>query len=107
MLKLREGIDTEKLYRASLKVANFKNQPFSQQNKIRATKVAQSNKSSHREIFLKYKQTTPERRKTRSIISSKLKKENEEGKVNQETLIIVPPQNRPLHFLSKTFYCTV
>ena len=91
MLKLREGIDTEKLYRASLKVANFKNQPFSQQNKIRATKVAQSNKSSHRKIFLKYKQTTSERRKTRSIISSKLKKEKEEGKVNQETLIIVPP----------------
>ena len=33
------GIDPEKLYRASLKVANFKNQLFSQQNKIRATKV--------------------------------------------------------------------
>ena len=39
MLKPRGGIDPEKLYRASLKVANFKNQLFSQQNKIRATKV--------------------------------------------------------------------
>ena len=39
MLKLRGGIDPEKLYRASLKVANFKNQLISQQNKIRATKV--------------------------------------------------------------------
>ena len=33
------GIDPAKLHRASLKVANFKNQLFSQQNKIRATKV--------------------------------------------------------------------